>query len=67
MQLSRRAVLGSGAAALALSAAAPAFAAPHSARFNTLLERISTEMLRRSPERATSLGGVESLIEHRAS
>ena len=56
MNFSRRTMLGAGAATAALSAAGLAHAAPHSARFNTLIERIATEMLRRSPERATSLG-----------
>jgi uncharacterized protein (DUF885 family) len=56
MQVSRRTVLGAGAASIALGASGEAFAAPHSERFNALLERISTEMLRRSPERCTSLG-----------
>ena len=56
MNFSRRAILGATAAATALSATGLAHAAPHSARFNTLIERIATEMLQRSPERATSLG-----------
>lgn len=55
MHLSRRAMLGAGAATAAL-AAAPAFAAAESERLSTLLDNIVTEMLRRSPERATSLG-----------
>lgn len=59
MHLSRRAMLGAGAATAALTAAGPAFAQSQSERLSALLDRISTEMLRRSPERCTSLGVTE--------
>ena len=66
MQLSRRAVLGAGAAAAAVLSGCATSATPAAApaapaltegqRLAALLDRVSTQMLRESPERATALG-----------
>lgn len=58
MNLSRRAILGAGAAAAAvLSGCATANTAPDpAAQLNAVLDRVSSEILRQSPERCTSLG-----------
>lgn len=67
MTLSRRAVLGAGAAGVAMLAGCTTSAgvsAPNDegARLAALLDNVSTEILRRSPERCTSL----SVSEERA-
>jgi uncharacterized protein (DUF885 family) len=68
MLTTRRAVLGGGAASLALLAGCQTPAQPQpipqphtdpGAEFSALLDRISTAMLRESPERCTSLGVTE--------
>lgn len=58
MTLSRRAVLGAGAAAAAVLAgcATTNAAADATTRLNATLDRVSSEILRQSPERCTSLG-----------
>lgn len=58
MNVSRRAILGAGAAAAAvLSGCATANTAPDpAAQLNAVLDRVSSEILRQSPERCTSLG-----------
>ena len=58
MHISRRAVLGAGAAGAALLAAGCTTAAP-GVQLAAILDRVSVEMLRRSPERCTSLGVTE--------
>ncbi|GAM97312.1 protein of unknown function DUF885 [alpha proteobacterium U9-1i] len=55
MQMTRRAALGAGAATLAL-AAAGCQNDPPAGRLNELLTQLSTDILRESPERCTSLG-----------
>jgi uncharacterized protein (DUF885 family) len=69
MTISRRAVLGAGAAGIAVlsgcataTPSAPAAPADPSAHLNALLDRTVAAMLRESPERCTSLG----LSEERA-
>ena len=68
MLTTRRALLGAGAAGLAVlsgcATATPAPAAPQpseSERLAALLDRVSTQILRESPERATSLGVSEQV------
>lgn len=69
MLTTRRALLGAGAAGLALlsgcATSAPAVDAPapqtESQRLAALLDRVSTQILREAPERATSLGVSEQV------
>lgn len=58
MNFSRRAILGAGTAAAAvLSGCATANTTPDpAAQINAVLDRVSSEILRQSPERCTSLG-----------
>lgn len=58
MHLTRRAALGAGAATLALAATGCARQDP-SAALTALLNRVSMEILRESPERCTGLGVTE--------
>lgn len=58
MLTTRRAVLGAGAAGLALLASCQQ--TDQGARLTAILDRVSTEMLRESPERCTSLGVTEA-------
>ncbi|MEQ1708427.1 MAG: DUF885 family protein [Terricaulis sp.] len=58
MLTTRRAVLGAGAASFALLAGCQQ--TDQGARLTAILDRVSTEMLRESPERCTSLGVTEA-------
>jgi uncharacterized protein (DUF885 family) len=55
MLTTRRALLGAGAAGVALLAAGCQATGDQSARLTEILDRVSTEILRESPERCTSL------------
>jgi uncharacterized protein (DUF885 family) len=74
MTISRRAVLGAGAAGMAVlsgcatapaAPSAPATPADPSAQLNALLDRTVAAMLRESPERCTSLGISEERAGYR--
>jgi uncharacterized protein (DUF885 family) len=72
MTISRRAVLGAGAAGIAVLSgcvtappSAPAAPADPSAHLNALLDRTVAAMLRESPERCTSLGISEERAGYR--